>query len=65
MTMFDLDRLSRLDAGLDRIAPRQRAAEPKLACPRLATAPIEEIVRCPELLARGICPAAHREGVPA
>ena len=57
--MFDLDRLSRLDAGLARIAPRQGGVNPSAPCPRLARAPVEEIVRCPEMLARGVCPMAH------
>jgi hypothetical protein len=62
--MFDLDLLDRLDAGLARIAPTAAQAEPKV-CPRFAKAPVEEVVRCPELLIRGVCPAAHREEVPA
>ena len=65
MTMFDLDILTRLDSGLDRIAPRREGVAPAAACPRLACAPIEEVVRCPEMLARGVCPAAHRDEVPA
>ncbi|MGY6632967.1 MAG: hypothetical protein ACXIU8_04410 [Alkalilacustris sp.] len=61
--MFDLDILTRLDAGLDRIAPRGGVTSS--TCPRMARAPIEDVVRCPEMLARGVCPAAHREEVPA
>ncbi|MBK5927934.1 hypothetical protein [Rhodobaculum claviforme] len=63
--MFDLDILTRLDSGLDRIAPRQAGIAPTAGCPRMARASIEEVVRCPEMLARGICPAAHRDEVPA
>ena len=64
--MFDLDLLDRLDAGLARIAPTAAQAEPRV-CTRFASAPIEEVVRCPELLTRGVCPMAHgtREEVPA
>jgi hypothetical protein len=63
--MFDLDLLDRLDAGLARIAPTAARTEPKV-CTRLASAPVEEVVRCPELLSRGVCPVAHaREEVPA
>ena len=64
--MFDLGLLERLDAGLARIAPTEAQAEVK-ACTRFAAAPIEEVVRCPELLTRGVCPMAHgaREEVPA
>jgi hypothetical protein len=66
MTMFDLDLLDRLDTGLARIAPADARSEPRV-CTRLAAAPVEEVVRCPELLARGVCPMAHgpREEVPA
>ena len=63
--MFDLDILTRLDAGLDRIAPRSDAHASTVPCPRMARAPIEAVVRCPEMLARGVCPAAHRDEVPA
>jgi hypothetical protein len=64
--MFDLDLLDRLDTGLARIAPKAAQTGTKV-CTRYATAPIEEVVRCPELLARGVCPMAHapREEVPA
>ena len=67
--MFDLDLLDRLDAGLARIAPTAAQTGPKV-CTRFAAAPIEEVVRCPELLTRGVCPMAHsaapaREEVPA
>ena len=68
MTMFDLDLLDRLDTGLSRVAPTDAQAEVR-ACTRFAAAPVEEVVRCPELLTRGVCPmahsAAHREEVPA
>jgi hypothetical protein len=63
--MFDLDLLDRLDSGLSRIAPNAAAIAPRV-CTRFATAPVEDVVRCPELLARGVCPMAHeREEVPA
>ena len=69
MTMFDLDLLDRLDAGLSRIAPTAAQTGARV-CTRFAKAPVEEVVRCPELLARGVCPMAHapapgREEVPA
>lgn len=64
--MFDLDLLDRLDTGLAEVAPTAARAEVKV-CTRYAAAPIEEVVRCPEMLTRGVCPMAHgaREGVPA
>ena len=66
MTMFDLDLLDRLDTGLARVAPTDAQAEVKV-CRRYAAAPVEEVVRCPEMLARGVCPMAHglREEEPA
>ena len=65
--MFDLDLLDRLDTGLARVAPTDAQAEVKV-CTRFAAAPVEDVVRCPELLTRGVCPMAHthpREEVPA
>ncbi len=63
--MFDLDLLDRLDSGLSRVAPTAAQAEVTV-CSRYVAAPVEEVVRCPELLARGVCPMAHeRREVPA
>jgi hypothetical protein len=56
--MFDLDLLDRLDTGLAEIAPTAGRAAVTV-CTRFSNAPVEDVVRCPEMLARGVCPAAH------